>query len=262
MGSRLVVLGSCGAWPEAGRACSGFLIEHDGYRVVLDLGYGTLPRLFTLLDSSVGDGIDAVVVTHEHPDHMVDLHGLSRARWFGRRDAPAIPLYAPAGVLARVAGLEDDRLSTIGEVLEWHPIPARPYELGPFQLDSVALPHFVPNAGVRLSAPGLTVAYTGDTGPDAALAELGRGADLFIVEASDRHQQNPGALSAEAQTMGMREGMRGYDAGQAASKARARRLMLTHFWPGNDREVTRTYAAEAYDGEILLADEGLDVDLD
>ena len=253
-----MVLGSCGAWPEAGRACSGFLIEHDGYRVVLDLGYGTLPRLFSLLDSSVGDGIDAVVVTHEHPDHMVDLHGLFRARWFGRRDASAIPLYSPAGVLSRVAGLEGDELATIGEVLEWHPLPARPYELGPFQLESVALPHFVPNAGVRLSAPGLTVAYTGDTGPDAALAELGRDADLFIVEASDRNQQNPGALPVEVQTMGMS----GYDAGRAASEARAGRLMLTHFWPGNDREMTRTYAAEAYDGEILLAEEGLDVDLD
>jgi len=257
MGSRLVVLGSCGAWPEAGRACSGFLIEYDGYRVVLDLGYGTLPRLFTLLDSSVGDGIDAVVVTHEHPDHMIDLHGLFRARWFGRRDAPAIPLYAPAEVLGRVVGLEDDDLSTIGRVLEWHPLPAGPYELGPFQLDSIALPHFVPNAGVRLTAPTLTVAYTGDTGPDPALAELGRDADLFIVEASDRDQQNLGALPAEAHGMGMR----GRDAGQAATEAHAHRLMLTHVWPGNDREETRTDAAEAYDGEILLAEEGLDVDL-
>jgi len=257
MGSRLVVLGSCGAWPEAGRACSGFLVEHDGYRVVLDLGYGTLPHLFTLLDSSVGDGIDAVIVTHEHPDHMVDLHGLFRARWFGRRDAPAVPLYAPSGVLARVAGLEDDEPSTIGRALDWHPLPAEPYDLGPFQLHSIALPHFVPNAGIRLAAPDLTVAYTGDTGPDPALAELGRDADLFIVEASDRDQQSASPLSSEAQGMGMR----GYDAGQAATEAQAHRLMLTHFWPGNDREKTRTDAAGAYDGEILLAEEGLDVDL-
>ncbi|MHB8324054.1 MAG: MBL fold metallo-hydrolase [Candidatus Dormibacteria bacterium] len=108
MRSRFVVLGSCGAWPEAGRACSGFVFEHAGYRVVLDLGYGTLPRLLTLLGSSAGDGIDAVIVTHAHPDHMVDLHGLFRARWFARREAPAIPLYAPDGVVARVSGLEED----------------------------------------------------------------------------------------------------------------------------------------------------------
>src|SRR5450755_4097894 len=60
--SRLVILGGCGAWPEAGRACSGFVLEHAGARIVLDLGYGTLPRLLALLGSSAADGIDAVVV--------------------------------------------------------------------------------------------------------------------------------------------------------------------------------------------------------
>ena len=65
MESWLVVLGSCGAWPEPGRACSGFLLEHDGFRVALDLGYGTLPRLLSLLGSPTAAGIDAVVVTHD-----------------------------------------------------------------------------------------------------------------------------------------------------------------------------------------------------
>lgn len=102
-----MVMGSCGAWPEPGRACSGFVLEHNGFQVVLDLGYGTLPRLLDLVESVAGDGIDAVVITHRHPDHMIDLHGLFRARWFGRRGAPAIPLYAPPGVLELVASLEE-----------------------------------------------------------------------------------------------------------------------------------------------------------
>ena len=89
--SRLVVLGSCGAWPEPGLACSGFVLEHAGYRVVLDLGYGTYSRLAAHTGSVVGAGIDAVVVTHEHPDHMVDLHALFRARWFGSRGSPRLP---------------------------------------------------------------------------------------------------------------------------------------------------------------------------
>src|SRR5262245_14121213 len=188
MRSRLVVLGPCGAWPEAGRAASGFLLEHDGFRVVLDLGYGTLPHLLTVLGSSVGAGIDAVIVSHKHPDHMVDLHGLFRARWFGRPSASALPLYAPDGVVERLKSLEEDDASGITEVFDWHPLPAAAYEVGPFVLESRSLPHFVPNAGVRLSTDGLTVAYTGDTGPDEGLADLGRDADLFIVEASDRHQ--------------------------------------------------------------------------
>ncbi|MEJ7648808.1 MAG: MBL fold metallo-hydrolase [Nakamurella sp.] len=188
MSSRLVVLGSCGAWPEPSRACSGFVLEHDGFRVVLDLGYATLPRLLSLLGSTVADGLDAVVITHQHPDHMIDLHGLFRARWFGRRDAPALPLYAPDGVLGQVASLEDGDLDAVRKVFDWHPLPAD-YQVGPFALTSFALPHYVPNTGVRLSTPGLTVAYTGDTGPDAALADLGRDADLYIVEATDAHQQ-------------------------------------------------------------------------
>jgi ribonuclease BN (tRNA processing enzyme) len=255
MSSRLVVLGSCGAWPEAGRACSGFVVEHHGYRVVLDLGYGTLPRLLTLLNSSVADGVDAVIVTHQHPDHMVDLHALFRARWFGRRDARPVPLYAPPGVLDTVVALEEGDAVTVQRVFDAHPLPAEPYQLGPFRLESAALPHFVANAGVRLSSPDLTVAYTGDTGPDEALVDLGRDADLYVMDATDRDQQAgvPPATSSRKMHLSAR------DAGLAAARAGARRLLLTHFWPGNDREASRTSAAAVFAGEVFIADEGLEV---
>jgi len=257
MNNRLVVLGSCGAWPEAGRACSGFVLEHAGVRIVMDLGYGTLPRLLGLLGSTVGDGVDAVIVTHKHPDHMLDLHGLFRARWFGRRDAAAIPLYAPEGVVERLDGLEEEDDGAIRRVFDWHLLPAGPYDIGPFRLESQALPHFVPNAGVRLSADGLTVAYTGDTGPDPALVELGRDADLYIVEASDREQR---ATTPPAPTRS-RMHLSAHEAGAAAASARARRLLLTHFWPDNDREASRASARETYAGDVLIADEGLEVPL-
>jgi ribonuclease BN (tRNA processing enzyme) len=255
--SRLVVLGSCGAWPEAGRACSGFVLEHDGFRVVLDLGYATLPRLLALVGSPVADGVDAVVVTHRHADHAVDLHGLFRARWFGRRDAAALQLFAPAGVIDLVAALEEDGAAAVGRVFDWHPLPAMAYQVGPFRLESWALPHFVPNAGVRLSTPTLTVAYTGDTGPDPALVEMGRAADLYIMEATDRDQQGS-TLSAPS---GQRLHLTARDAAQAATAAGARRLLLSHFWPGNDRQVSRSAATAAFPGEVLLADEGLEIRL-
>jgi ribonuclease BN (tRNA processing enzyme) len=249
--SRLVALGSCGAWPEAGRACSGYVLEHDGFRVVLDLGYGTLSRLLELLGSSIAEGVDAVIVSHKHPDHMVDLHGLFRARWFGLPSASALPLFAPAGVVERLKGLEEDDASGIDRVFDWHPLPGSAYELGPFRLESWLLPHFVPNAGVRLSADGLTVAYTGDTGPDPGLAELGRDADLFIVEASDRNQREPSAPTGPQMHLTARQ------AGEAAAAAGAHRLLLTHFWPENDRELSRASAGEVYGGEVLVATEGL-----
>jgi ribonuclease BN (tRNA processing enzyme) len=254
---RLVVLGSCGAWPEPGRACSGFVLEYRGARIVLDLGYGTLPRLLALLGSTVADGIDAVIVTHAHPDHMVDLHGLLRARWFGRRGAPPIPLYAPESVLTRLISLEDGGPEVVRRAFDWHPLPAATCPAGPLRLESRLLPHYLPNAGIRLSGPGLTVAYTGDTGPDPALAELGRGADLFIADATDREQRPGGPVVPAGPVMNLTA----REAGQAAAAAGARRLLLTHFWPGNDRGASRAAAAAVFGGDVLLADEGLDIPL-
>jgi ribonuclease BN (tRNA processing enzyme) len=256
MSARLTILGSCGGWPERGRACSGFVLEYGGFVVVLDLGYGTLPRLLDLLSSSVADGLDAVVVTHEHADHMVDLHGLFRARWFGRRDAPRLGLYAPEGVLRKVVGLEDPEAEVdVRAVFDWHPLPSQATELGPFLLESVALPHHVPNAGIRLTGPGLTVAYTGDSGPDPALTELGRGADLYIVEAT--HPAPPSAVAA-----GPRLHLSALEAGEVAAKADARRLLLTHFWPETDRDLAIRNAGQAFAGEIYAGAEGLVIELD
>jgi ribonuclease BN (tRNA processing enzyme) len=255
--SRLVVLGSCGAWPEANRACSGFVLEHAGARVILDLGYGTLPRLLGLLNSSVADGIDAVIVTHAHADHMVDLHGLFRARRFGRPGAPAIPLYAPDGVVARVTSLEEDGGQMVRQVFDFHRLPSKPRAIGPFRLESLPLPHWVPNAGIRLCAPGLTLAYTGDTGPDPALAELGRDADLFVIEATNRV---PLASGGSGQTE-PRMHLSAVEAGSAAAAARADRILLTHFWPGSDRPSLRDTAAEHFAGQVLLAEEGFEVEL-
>lgn len=220
----------------------------------MDLGYGTLSPLLDLLGSSNGEGVDAVIVSHQHPDHMVDLHGLFRARWFGSLASP-LPLYAPAGVVERLKGLEEDDGSDIDRVFAWHPLPASVYGLGPFRLESRPLPHYVPNAGVRLSADGLTVAYSGDTGPDPALADLGRDADLFIVEASDRHQQDPSAAAVPQLHLTARQ------AGEAAAAAGARRLLLTHFWPDNDRDLSGAWAGEVYGGQVLLATEGRQVAL-
>jgi ribonuclease BN (tRNA processing enzyme) len=255
--SRLVVLGSCGAWPEPDSACSGYLLEHQGYRIVMDLGYETLSRLLALLGSTAADGIDAVIVTHHHADHMVDLHGLFRARWFGRRDAPPLPLYATPKVFETLVALEDGDDTELRRVFDVHHLPASAYQLGPFRLTSTSLPHFVLNAGVRLAAPDLTVAYTGDTGPDPALAELGRDADLYIMEATARDQRP----DVPATTAHPRLHLRASEAGEAAAHARARRLLITHFWPGNDRAQSATAAADVFDGELLVAHDGFEVAL-
>jgi ribonuclease BN (tRNA processing enzyme) len=84
---RLRVLGGCGVWPGAGQARSRYLVESDGFRLLIDPGYATLPRL---LESTGAERIDGVLISHGHPDHCADLHPLLRAR--ALRDDPSSPL--------------------------------------------------------------------------------------------------------------------------------------------------------------------------
>ena len=90
---RLTVLGGCGAWPAAGLACSGYLVEHDGFRLLIDAGYATVPRL---LERMAAHELDAVFVSHGHPDHCADLNPLLRARALS--DDPPPPLPVPYAV--------------------------------------------------------------------------------------------------------------------------------------------------------------------
>jgi len=106
--------------------------------------------------------------------------------------------------------------------------------------------------GDRVQGGEVALAYTGDTGPDPMLAELGRDADLFIVEATDRDGETRRPV---------RSLMTSAEAGRAARQAGARRLMVTHFWPGNDRAAATTAASAEFGREVLTADEGLTVAL-
>ena len=154
-------------------------------------------------------------------------------------------MYCPPGVVDRLGGLEPD--VRFDAVFDIHDLPGS-YRVGPFELSGLLLPHHVPNAGIRLETDGLVLAYTGDCGPNPRLAELGRDADLFIVEATDRPGHSPHLMTSA-------------DAGRWAARAGARRLMLTHFWPGNDRARAVSAARVHFDGEILTAGEDLVVPL-
>ena len=92
---RMTVLGGCGAWPAAGQACSGYLVEHDGFRVLVDPGYAVVPRLLELV---AAEDVDAVLLSHGHPDHCADLNPLLRARVL--RDGAAPRRRAPARAAA------------------------------------------------------------------------------------------------------------------------------------------------------------------
>lgn len=233
----LTVLGTCGAWPEAGRAASGFLLEADGFRLVMDLGYATLPRL---LGRCTASELDAVVITHEHPDHCADLSALCRVLRFGEERKTRVPLYCPAGVLERVQAMEPTE--DLREVFTPHFLPGS-YEVGPFRMDGRLLPHHVPHAGVRLTASDLVLSYSGDAGPGRELGGLAAGAHLLVAGATlQGTAADPYVLSAS-------------QAGQWAARGGVERLLLTHFWPGAERRRSVAEAAVAFNGKVLAAGE-------
>jgi ribonuclease BN (tRNA processing enzyme) len=241
----LIVLGSSGAFPAAGGAAAGYLVRHDGFRVWMDAGTGT----FANLQLEVAyDEVDAVLVTHEHVDHCIDLYPVYIARFFHPEPLPPLPLYAPKGVFERLTALEDAQgaaeMRGIFDVREIE--SGQEFEVGPFRVRTRLLPHWVPNLGLRLEADGASLVYTGDTGPTEELPELARDADLLVSEASwldVREGRDPYHLTAG-------------QAGEHAARAGAARLLLSHFWPGSDRGTSGEQASAAFDGEVLLASEG------
>ncbi len=245
---RLTVLGACGAWPEAGQACSGYLVEHDGFRLLIDAGYATVPRLFTRIAASQ---LDAVFISHGHPDHCADLNPLLRARALSDDPAPPLPVFAPPGALDAVLAL--DRPGMLAGALELHEFAVGSgFGIGPFDALTRLLPHWLPNAGLRLAAGGAVLAYTGDSGPDPGIAVLARDADLLLAEASYPDTVPPDAqayLSSASQ------------AGRQAARTRARRLALPPLMPGTSHEAARAAAAAGYLGQLSVATAGMSFQL-
>jgi ribonuclease BN (tRNA processing enzyme) len=245
---RLDVLGGCGVWPEAGRACSGYLVEHEGYRLLLDPGYGVVPQLLSRVRAA---DVDAVLVTHGHPDHCADLSPLLRARALGDDPPPPLPVYALPGALDVVLAL--DRRGMLDDAFALHDLPDRgDLAIGPFQVRTALLPHSRPNVGVRVSAGATSLCYTGDTGPSPEIAVLARGVDLLLAEATyvDAVPDDSRTTLSSAR-----------QAGEDARDAGVGRLLLTHLFPGTDPDESVDAARTAYDGPTAVATTGLGVAL-
>ncbi|MEU0061363.1 MBL fold metallo-hydrolase [Streptomyces sp. NPDC006334] len=245
---QLTVLGGCGAWPTAVQACSGYLVDHAGFRLLIDPGYATLPRL---LDHGTVDAVDAVLISHGHPDHCADLNPLLRARGLSNTPPPALPVYAPHGAVDAVLAL--DRPSMLAGAYRLHEFrPGDQFDIGPFRTDTWLLPHFVPNAGIRLTTPEGVLAYTGDTGPSPDILRLAQNADLLLSEAT-YIREVPSADAPYLLTARL--------AGQYAGQADAAGLMLTHLWPGTDPEAAHEAAAGAFRHPIHVATSGLKINV-
>ncbi|MBV9412957.1 MAG: MBL fold metallo-hydrolase [Acidimicrobiia bacterium] len=234
MGLTLTVLGCSGTYAAPGGACSGYLVSDGSTTVWVDTGSGTLANLQRHRPL---EGVDALVLSHEHPDHWTDLEGFFNVCRFvtGRE---GIPVYAPAGLRERT--YNDDE----SPYFEWREIKDGSHVgIGDMSFTFSRTDHGPETLAMRIDGAGRSLGYSADTGPKWSFEQLGPELDLALSEATFLQDDE-----------GVAQHLSGRQAGESAKRAGAARLVLTHIWPTIDKERSRAEAADAYGGPVDLAE--------
>ena len=232
----LTVLGCSGSYgAPGGGACSGYLLRTDTTSVWVDCGNGTFGHLQEHL--AVED-LTAVILTHGHPDHCVDIYGLHVLLRYGL-GRENLPVFAPEGLEKFLLSLVSDW----GNAFDWRAVgDGDAAKIGDIDLRFSRTDHPPPTYAVEARADGRRLIYTADTGPDWSIDAFEPGADLVLSEATYLHANRPAPIHLSAK-----------QAGEAARAARAQRLILTHLWPRVDPAVAAAEGAEAYGASVTLA---------
>ncbi len=248
---RVTVVGCSGSFAGPASPASCYLVqaEQEGrtWSIALDLGSGALGTLQQHLDPR---DLDAVFLSHLHPDHCLDVCGLYVVqRYHPDGPSPRMPVHGPAGTGPRLReAYGTDGPAAMEKEFDFRDLAdGRAVTLGPFTVTPVAVAHPVEAYGLRVEADGAVLAYTGDTGECEALTTLMTGADLVLADSA----------FVDGRDTLTDIHLNGAQAAQAATRAGGvRRLMLTHIPAWNDREACRAQAAEHWGGEVELAEPG------
>src|SRR5918994_4947165 len=246
---QLTILGRSPASPNPGEACAGYLVEGGGGRVVVDIGPGVVAQL---LRRHHPDELDAVVISHMHADHMLDLVTLRyvypwRARPKDQRLRVILPPGSADQILELARGVGNAQHFEDAFRLSEHD-GSSPLSFAGLSLTPVETEHFIPCWGFRAEADGRVLGYTADTGPCDAVQTIADGADLFLSEATLR------SLDEDAEPPERRGHLLPEEAGDAARRAGAHRLMLTHLPADGDGSWARVAASEAYGADAEIAE--------
>src|SRR6201994_2844629 len=249
---RLTIIGCSGSFPGPESPASSYLLEAEGFRLLLDLGNGALG----VLQRHAGlYEIDAVALSHLHVDHCIDM----ASYWVARRSAPggpqpSLPVYAPDRAAERLTlayGLEADPGPGMTDAFTFHTLAPGTRPIGPFRVTTARMAHPVETYGFRIEHGGRVLAYSADTGPADALVDLARGADLLLSEATFLEEPDlPPDLH-----------LTGRQAGEHAARAGVRHLALTHISPDTDKQRSFAEAEAVYGGRISLAAVGQEFEL-
>jgi len=205
----------------------------------MDCGNGTFGRL---QEHIAVEDLTAVVLTHGHPDHCVDIYGLHVLMRYGL-EREGLPVYAPEGLDKLLLALVHDW----GNAFDWRTVDdGDAATVGDIGLRFSRTDHPPPTYAVEATADGRRLIYTADTGPDWSVGAFAPSADLVLSEATYLHSHRPASIHLSA-----------HQAGAAAREAAARRLILTHLWPFVDREVSAAEGSEAFGAPVTLATPGL-----
>ncbi|MDR5709536.1 MAG: MBL fold metallo-hydrolase [Armatimonadota bacterium] len=225
---RVTVLGRWGGFPPAGGACSGYLVEEDGRRILLDCGHGVVSRLLQRVDVY---SLHGLILTHLHPDHVADVPALRLAlewscyppeRWEGR-----LPAFGPTDAERYLSyTMQSERGLRVFDLRRI--LPGEEVAFCGFRVRFTRTQHPVETYAVRLEGPGGVLAYTADTTFHEEVVALCRGADLLVAECTF-----PDGMEEVAWEVGH---LTPRLAGELAASARVRRLLLSHFFPTVDPE--------------------------
>jgi ribonuclease BN (tRNA processing enzyme) len=232
----LLVLGCSGSYGGPhGAACSGYLVREGDTAIWVDCGNGS----FGVLQEHLAvEELSAVVLTHGHPDHCVDIYGLHVLLRYGL-ERTGLPVYAPEGLEGYLRALVSD----FGRTFDWRAIGDGDADtVGGVTLRFSRTDHPPPTYAVEASAGGRRLVYTADTGPGWSVDAFGAGADLVLSESTYLDEAIPAPIHLSAK-----------QAGAAAREAGAGRLLLTHLWPLVDRGAALAEGSDAFGDAVTLA---------
>jgi ribonuclease BN (tRNA processing enzyme) len=232
MGLKLTILGCSGSYPGPGGAASGYLVRSDATTIWLDAGNGTLANL----QRHVGlADVDAVVLSHGHGDHWVDVDAYHVAVRYGDDPREGIPVFAPGELAER---LEPNRPTFAIQAVT----DGARHQVGDVALTFSRTDHMVETMAVRLESGGKVLGYSADSGAGWSMEALGPDIDLALCEATYLKDREGSVQHFSAR-----------QAGTTAKAAGARRLVITHIWPTLDPNASKAEAEEAYGAPVEVA---------